>query len=117
MKAARYARVSTHPGHSPEMQIAELREFCTRRGWEITGEYVDVGVSGAKERRPQLWSIAASAVWTLSCLLNFGSRSGLDRDATESLCLRCPIRLTVLYSLRFTRSNWEWIRGRSICGN
>jgi DNA invertase Pin-like site-specific DNA recombinase len=54
MRAALYARVSTLVGQNPEMQIAELREFCTRRGWEIAGEYVDAGVSGAKERRPQL---------------------------------------------------------------
>src|ERR1041385_2996312 len=54
-KAAIYARVSTNNGHqSPEMQLAELREYCERRGWEITSEYVDNGVSGAKERRPQL---------------------------------------------------------------
>jgi DNA invertase Pin-like site-specific DNA recombinase len=54
MKAALYARVSTHTSQSPEMQIAELRDYCQRRSWEIAGEYVDVGVSGAKERRPQL---------------------------------------------------------------
>jgi DNA invertase Pin-like site-specific DNA recombinase len=36
------------------MQLAELREYCQRRGFEIFGEYVDNGVSGAKERRPQL---------------------------------------------------------------
>jgi DNA invertase Pin-like site-specific DNA recombinase len=36
------------------MQIAELHNYCQRRGWEIAGEYVDVGVSGAKERRPHL---------------------------------------------------------------
>jgi DNA invertase Pin-like site-specific DNA recombinase len=36
------------------MQTRELREYCQRRGWEIEGEYVDAGVSGAKERRPQL---------------------------------------------------------------
>jgi DNA invertase Pin-like site-specific DNA recombinase len=36
------------------MQTRELREYCGRRGWEIAGEYVDAGVSGAKERRPQL---------------------------------------------------------------
>ena len=74
MRAALFARVSTHAGHSPEMRIAELRGFCTRCGWEIAGEYVDVGISGTKERRPQLWSIAASAVWMLSCLLNFGKQ-------------------------------------------
>jgi DNA invertase Pin-like site-specific DNA recombinase len=36
------------------MQTRELREYCQRRTWEIEGEYVDAGVSGAKERRPQL---------------------------------------------------------------
>ncbi len=54
IKAALYARVSTHVGQSPEMQISELRDYCQRRGWEIAGEYVDVGISGAKERRPEL---------------------------------------------------------------
>lgn len=54
MRAALYARVSTHAGQRPEMQVAELREYCTRRGWEIMGEFVDTGVSGARERRPEL---------------------------------------------------------------
>jgi len=36
------------------MQTRELREYCERRGWQIAGEYVDLGISGAKERRPQL---------------------------------------------------------------
>jgi DNA invertase Pin-like site-specific DNA recombinase len=54
MRAAIYARVSTNNGQDPSMQTRELREYCQRRGWEIEGEYVDVGVSGTKERRPQL---------------------------------------------------------------
>jgi DNA invertase Pin-like site-specific DNA recombinase len=54
MRAALYARVSTHAGQNPEMQLAELREYCTRRGWEISGEFVDTGISGARERRPEL---------------------------------------------------------------
>jgi DNA invertase Pin-like site-specific DNA recombinase len=54
MRAALYARVSTCAGQNPEMQLAEVREYCQRRGWEIAGEYVDVGISGAKEKRPQL---------------------------------------------------------------
>jgi DNA invertase Pin-like site-specific DNA recombinase len=36
------------------MQVAELREFAARRGWQVADEYVDTGVSGSKERRPQL---------------------------------------------------------------
>lgn len=54
MRAAIYARVSTNNGQDPGMQTRELREYCKRRVWEIEGEYVDSGVSGAKERRPQL---------------------------------------------------------------
>ncbi len=37
-----------------ELQVNELHEFCEHRGWEIAGEYVDTGVSGAKESRPEL---------------------------------------------------------------
>jgi DNA invertase Pin-like site-specific DNA recombinase len=53
-RAAIYARVSTHNGQNPEMQLDEVREYCRRRGWEITGEYVDEGISGSKEHRPSL---------------------------------------------------------------
>ena len=55
MKAALYARVSTKAGsQNPDMQVSELREYCTRRGWDVAGEYVDVGMSGAKQQRPEL---------------------------------------------------------------
>jgi DNA invertase Pin-like site-specific DNA recombinase len=53
-RAAIYARVSTHNAQDPEMQLREVREYCTRRGWHISGEYVDRGISGSKERRPEL---------------------------------------------------------------
>jgi DNA invertase Pin-like site-specific DNA recombinase len=54
VRAALYARVSTlNNGQSPEMQIRDFTEYCQRRGWTAT-EYVDVGVSGAKDRRPEL---------------------------------------------------------------
>jgi DNA invertase Pin-like site-specific DNA recombinase len=53
-RAAIYARVSTNNGQNPEMQLIELRAYCEKRGWEVAGEFVDVGVSGAKERRPAL---------------------------------------------------------------
>jgi DNA invertase Pin-like site-specific DNA recombinase len=62
MRAAIYARVSTaNNGQSPEMQLRELQEYCQRRGWEITGEYVDIGISGSKEKRPQLDKLMADA--------------------------------------------------------
>jgi len=54
MKAFLYARVSTANGQNPEMQLGELRDYCSRRGFDIAGEFVDAGISGSKERRPQL---------------------------------------------------------------
>src|SRR5258705_164521 len=52
MKAAIYARVSTFD-QEPENQLQELRRYVQAGGW--TGvEYVDRGVSGAKDRRPAL---------------------------------------------------------------
>lgn len=60
MKVGTYSRVST-PEQSPEMQLAESRDYCRRRGWEIVGEYVDHGISGARERRPQLDRLMSDA--------------------------------------------------------
>src|SRR4029077_15042769 len=53
-RAAIYARVSTHNGQNPEMQLEEIRQYCANRGWKIAEEYVDTGISGAKEHRPAL---------------------------------------------------------------
>lgn len=62
MRTAIYARVSTaNNGQSPEMQLRELREYCERRKWDVAGEYVDVGISGAKEKRAQLDRLTADA--------------------------------------------------------
>jgi DNA invertase Pin-like site-specific DNA recombinase len=49
-----YARVSTRRGQDPRMQVRELRSYCKRRGWKVAGEYVDHGVSGSKDSRPEL---------------------------------------------------------------
>ncbi len=50
-----YARVSTaNAGQDPSMQTRELTEYCTRRGWELAGVYVDSGISGATDSRPEL---------------------------------------------------------------
>jgi DNA invertase Pin-like site-specific DNA recombinase len=61
MRVAIYARVSTTNGQSPEMQLSDLREYASRRGWEVFAEYVDNGVSGAKESRPELNRLMADA--------------------------------------------------------
>jgi DNA invertase Pin-like site-specific DNA recombinase len=62
MKVAIYCRVSTAgKGQSNDMQILELKEHIERRGWQLAGEYVDAGISGSKERRPQLDAPMADA--------------------------------------------------------
>jgi DNA invertase Pin-like site-specific DNA recombinase len=53
-KAALYARVSTLNGQNPDVQTREIEEYCQRRGFEIFSIYVDKGVSGKKDSRPQL---------------------------------------------------------------
>jgi DNA invertase Pin-like site-specific DNA recombinase len=53
-RVALYARVSTAAAQDPAMQLRELREYVQRRGWEVAGEYVDKGISGSRERRPEL---------------------------------------------------------------
>ncbi len=52
-RVAIYARVSTlEKGQDPETQLLQLREFAQRRGFEVTGEYVDYA-SGKTEYRQQ----------------------------------------------------------------
>jgi site-specific DNA recombinase len=48
-RVALYARVSTLNNQDPGMQLAELREYAGRRGWQIVEEFTDQGVSGCKE--------------------------------------------------------------------
>jgi DNA invertase Pin-like site-specific DNA recombinase len=60
IRAALYARVSTNNGQNPEMQLGELRQYCARRGWHISGEYLDLGISGSQERRPELDRLIAA---------------------------------------------------------
>jgi DNA invertase Pin-like site-specific DNA recombinase len=71
---ALYLRVST-TDQDPETQGREVRAFVTARGWEVAETYQDVGVSGARARRPALDRLLQDAwrgrfqgivVWDLS---------------------------------------------------
>lgn len=59
MRAAIYARTSTADQH-PDAQLGPLRAFCEARAWS-TAEHTDVGVSGARDRRPALDQLLADA--------------------------------------------------------
>ena len=55
LRVAFYARVSTRDkSQNPALQLSELRDYAKARGWQAIGEFVDVGVSGSKDSRPQL---------------------------------------------------------------
>ena len=59
LRAAIYARVSTLD-QEPENQLIELHRYVNARGWTAQ-EYVDHGVSGAKDRRPALDALLKDA--------------------------------------------------------
>lgn len=59
-KAAIYARVSTADQHL-ETQLYDLRKLAANRGFEVSREYCDRGISGTKARRPALDALMADA--------------------------------------------------------
>jgi DNA invertase Pin-like site-specific DNA recombinase len=60
LRAALYARVST-TDQDCSQQLHDLREYAAARGWTVHGEYVDNGHSGAKDTRPALNRLMATA--------------------------------------------------------
>jgi DNA invertase Pin-like site-specific DNA recombinase len=61
-RVAIYARVSTtNHGQDVGLQTRELRQFAEARAWTVAGEYIDSGVSGAKDSRPELNRLMADA--------------------------------------------------------
>lgn len=74
MRVALYFRVST-TDQDPETQGREVRQFVAAHGWELVETYQDVGISGARARRPALDQLLQDAwrgrfqavvVWDLS---------------------------------------------------
>src|SRR5262247_327323 len=60
--AVLYARVSTkNNGQDPETQLLPLREYAKNRGLTVVEEFIDHGVSGAKDRRPRLDALMKAA--------------------------------------------------------
>ena len=59
MKAVAYARVSTGR-QDLEVQLEEIRQFATRKGWALVASYSDVA-SGAQEDRADFRRLLADA--------------------------------------------------------
>jgi DNA invertase Pin-like site-specific DNA recombinase len=75
-RTAVYLRVSTDD-QTVENQRRELAAYIEARGWTVTREYADEGISGSKERRPALDELLRDAkrrrfdlvaVWSLDRL-------------------------------------------------
>lgn len=72
MRAAIYARVSTHDQQTLPMQLGQMKEYVEKRGWTVAIEFEEIG-SGAKTRpkREELMKLArqrkldAVVVWKL----------------------------------------------------
>lgn len=64
IKAILYARFSPRPNaaecDSCVKQLADLREFCTRMGWHVAGEFSDEDESGEDRERKGLASALAA---------------------------------------------------------
>ena len=61
-RMAIYARVSTiNHGQDVSLQTRELEQFGQARGWQLIDAYIDAGVSGAKDSRPELNRLMADA--------------------------------------------------------
>ena len=67
-----YARVSTLD-QTVDNQLIELRDHCSRMGWEVVKEYSDEGLSGtlSRDKRP-----------ALNSLIKDGNRKRFDREPT-----------------------------------
>jgi DNA invertase Pin-like site-specific DNA recombinase len=52
---------TTNHGQDVNVQTRELVQFATARGWRLVDSYLDLGISGNKDKRPQLDRLMADA--------------------------------------------------------
>jgi DNA invertase Pin-like site-specific DNA recombinase len=61
-RVAIYARVSTtNHGQDVTVQTRDLEQFAEARGWRLFDSYLDLGISGSKDKRPELDRLMADA--------------------------------------------------------
>src|SRR5579872_5683620 len=67
-RAGLYARVSTHDQQTLPMQLAAMRDYARKRGWEVALEVQDVG-SGAALRQKREELLAAAKLRTIDLIV------------------------------------------------
>ena len=60
VRVARYARVSRADQNS-SLQLDETAQLIEHRGWKLVATYTDEGVSGSRDRRPELDQMMTAA--------------------------------------------------------
>lgn len=86
-KAVAYVRVSTLLQQEPQNQLEHIRKFASARDFELANEYVDIGISGAKERRPELDRLVKDARKGLFKIIIIAGIDRLARDTRHLLNL------------------------------
>lgn len=97
MRVGVYARVSTNQQET-ENQLAQLREFTNRQGWQIMREYVD-HVTGGTADREQFQAMFKDASQRRFDVLLFWSLDRLSREG---------VLPTLQYLTRLTDYGIEW---------
>jgi DNA invertase Pin-like site-specific DNA recombinase len=83
-RVALYARVSTKDGRQDtENQLIQLREYCSKQGWQIAGEYVD-HETGGHSRRPHFQRMFTDARSRKFDLVLFWSLDRLSREGVSA---------------------------------
>jgi len=71
LKIGLYCRVSKNE-QNIETQLVALRDYCQRNNYEIVEEYLDNGVSGAKDSRPAFDKLVADMrARRFNCVLTY----------------------------------------------
>jgi putative DNA-invertase from lambdoid prophage Rac len=97
MKTAIYARVST-TDQDATIQQSELNAYIKNRGWQLAGEYIDSGYSGAKASRPALDKLMADAAKRrFDCVIVWK----IDRMGRSVLHLNQQLAALTAHGVRF----------------
>jgi DNA invertase Pin-like site-specific DNA recombinase len=81
---ALYARVSTKDGRQDtDNQLLQLRDYCTKQGWQIVAEYVD-HETGGTSKRPHFQRMFADARQRKFDLVLFWSLDRLSREGVSA---------------------------------
>lgn len=79
-----YARTATRnqaePSITLERQLSTMREYAQTQKWVVAGEYVEEGVSGATDQRPELQRMVQNALSGDADLILVQDFSRLFRD-------------------------------------